>query len=373
MLVRNLGIVAVGVALVCGCGSEAPSGDGGDSDGDGGMAADASRGDGGARDACTPVVAPVVPSTIDLYVMLDQSGSMSEAVAGGTKWSSVGAALSTFVTGPDAARFRIGLQYFGLPGAACPTSCAVDADCGSCGPCIGGACLGTPPSSCDPHDYATPEVEVMPAAAAAPLVSASLGAHAPSTGAPTAAALSGALEHGAALAVASPAHRAVVVLITDGDPTECDTSLDAMIATAAAAATATPPVRTAVLGLGAVGFADPLAAAGGTVEALEVDLSTEVTAAVLDAMGRIPAAAGLACSYTIPAGADPASIALRYTPGTGGSTMVPRVASAAACPASGLAWHVDDPSAPTGIVLCPAACSTHLGDPAGTLETLEGC
>ena len=52
---------------------------------------------GGDAAACatSSVKADKIP--LDLFIMLDQSGSMADAVSGGTKWSTVTSALDTFV------------------------------------------------------------------------------------------------------------------------------------------------------------------------------------------------------------------------------------------------------------------------------------
>ena len=111
-----------------------------------------------------------------MYIMLDQSGSMSDSVSGGgTKWSAVTNAFKTFVTQPGTDGIGIGIQYFPLAagGATCTLNCTSDADCGALGPCFVGICFGCAASgsndSCNPVDYAKPDVEIatLPGAAAA--------------------------------------------------------------------------------------------------------------------------------------------------------------------------------------------------------------
>jgi hypothetical protein len=67
--------------------------------------------------------AAVVP--VDLFMLLDVSGSMLEIVEGGkTKWDLVRAALTTFFADPRSAGLGIGLQFFPLP-----APCQQDLDC----------------------------------------------------------------------------------------------------------------------------------------------------------------------------------------------------------------------------------------------------
>ena len=53
---------------------------------------------------------------LDMYIMLDQSGSMGDPVqGGGDKWQAVTSALNAFVTQPGLSGISVGIQYFGLP------------------------------------------------------------------------------------------------------------------------------------------------------------------------------------------------------------------------------------------------------------------
>jgi hypothetical protein len=103
------------------------------------------------------VVSPPL-SPLDIYIMLDQSGSMADTTAGGlTKWSAVATAIISFVNQPGLDGTSVGLQYFGVPpgGAQCTVaSCSIDADCGAgCGPCDATfGCVGYGASdSCKPQ------------------------------------------------------------------------------------------------------------------------------------------------------------------------------------------------------------------------------
>ncbi len=253
---------------------------------------------------------------LDLYLMLDTSGSMDDLVAPQkSKWSSVVSALTAFLGDPASAGIGVGLQYFPLTQAGVPTSCTTSAQCGAAGPCFfkacgvtgsavypcdtsancpgnavcaaigqceydhdvvcaptGGNCgsdtnnfpLGTCQAfttstciqgdSCTVGDYSTPAVPIalLPGAAAA--LTASLAARVPGGNTPTAAALEGAVEQAQAFAKANPGHSVVAVLATDGIPDECTPSDIPTIATIAAAGLAgTPSVKTFAIGVFAPG------------------------------------------------------------------------------------------------------------------------
>src|SRR5450432_1981047 len=124
-------------------------GNGGDANGGGG----GGGGGGGSNCATSTVSAQVSP--LDIYVMLDQSGSMTDPVSGGgTKWSTVTAALDSFLTQPNLTGFSVGLQYFGLPGSVFGDSCTAS-------------------------DYATAAVEIAALPGSATALTTSIAAHSP--------------------------------------------------------------------------------------------------------------------------------------------------------------------------------------------------
>src|SRR5215467_940336 len=156
---RALTLVTAGIASVCLAGAcsgsngnsgfdnngGAGNGGGGDDSGTifgGGQDSGHFGNDGGADANCASAktIAQAVP--LDMYIMLDQSGSMNDQVAGGgTKWSAVTSALTTFVSTPNLNGVSVGLQYFPLPAGNCPTSCQTNTDCGTNGLCVANVCL----------------------------------------------------------------------------------------------------------------------------------------------------------------------------------------------------------------------------------------
>jgi len=71
---------------------------------------------------------------LDVYIMLDVSGSMLETTEGDaavTKWQAVSSALVDFVSDDASAGMSVGLQVFPLRHPKAPKSCATDAECGT--------------------------------------------------------------------------------------------------------------------------------------------------------------------------------------------------------------------------------------------------
>jgi hypothetical protein len=185
-----------------------------------------------------------------------------------------------------------------------------------------------------------------------------------------------------AWATSHPGRVPVVVLVTDGFPTECSpTQITDIAAIAQAALTTEPRVRTFVIGLnlGTSGAnLNAVARAGGTHAAYLIsssDLPTELTKGMLSIV-----VAPLKCVFTLPpphgapgdSGAfDPSLVALRYIPSGGAPEDVPPVVSAADCALhGGQGFYFDPPGAPTEVVACPGTCA---GGDGGTLELVVHC
>ncbi len=367
-------------------------GGGGNQDG---FSVDGSGGGGNpVGDACagTKVKAQLTP--LDLMIMQDQSGSMSDTVAsGGTKWQAVTGAIGDFVSQPGLDGISVGIQYFPLPasgGGSCTvTSCTTDADCGgsACGPCIVGMCLGAAggsSDSCTVADYATPEVEIAALPGVASAIKASLAKHGPTNSTPTSAALQGAADHAKAWATAHPGHKVAVVMATDGLPTECDTTSADIVKIASDAYGGTPSISTYTIGVfapadGSSGstLLNQISAAGGSSKAFTIDTSTgNVAQAFLDALNTVRGTQ-LGCEYQIPSGSqnDYGAVNVVFTPATGSAQYFPYVGSAGACGAAG-GWYYDvDPkvSTPTKIELCPATCNNVKGQQNASIDIEIGC
>jgi hypothetical protein len=356
-------------------------GAGGDDVFDAGLPPDGSIEDSGS---CAAESKKAEQLPLDMYIMLDQSGSMTDSVSGGgTKWDAVTGAFKTFVNQPGTAGIGVGIQYFPLipGGQSCSPTCATDADCGAFGPCFIGICFGCATSSsdsCVSADYATPDVEIAALPGVAGAFINSINTHSPKTNTPTSAALQGAIDHAKAWGLKNPDHVVIDVLATDGDPTECDTDLNNINAIAAAGVSGMPKVLTFVIGVGtSLTALNGTAAAGGTGQAFIVDTNQNVNQQFLDALNKIRGAA-LSCNYLIPVptkgNPDFNSVNVQYTPGGGGAVVVlPKVKDKASCPGNGDAWYYDNNTTPKEIRLCDATCTKIAADAQGQIDILLGC
>jgi hypothetical protein len=313
--------------------------------------------------ACASSVQKGEQQGLNAYMMLDYSGSMMMM----GKWTGVTSAITSFVQQAPSG-ISVGMQYFGQPNT--------DPDAGS----ILGIAIG---DSCDPAVYAMPSIEIAPLPGVASMITSSLSMHTtPNTATPTGPALQGAINHATTWSMAHPNDVTIVILATDGDPSECGSlnttaSLLQQVETIAAAGVAqTPKILTFVIGVGTeTANLNGIAMAGGTGTAFIVDTSMNVSQQFLAALNKIRGAA-LGCQYKIPLPAsggavDYHQVNVQFTPSGGKAALVPYVSDKSKCPASGNAWYYDNPSMPTNILLCTTTCGTVSAG--GEVDVLTGC
>jgi len=183
------------------------------------------------------------------------------------------------------------------------------------------------------------------------------------------------------------------VLITDGDPNGCDGNI-ANLATIIEDHRTATGIRTFIIGmdgatesnletLAVAGGADPHAdfCGGLTPPCHYWNVGTGSGTALADALQAIAAqAVPLPCDIDVTGLTPPPGEVLDYgkvnvtlTEGVD-VTTIPAVPDAASCPAGVSAWYYDNPSSPTTIHLCPAACTavTNAGGGA-VLNVVAGC
>jgi Mg-chelatase subunit ChlD len=311
-----------------------------------------------AGQVCSAQVREAEQQPLDMLILMDGSGSMDDMVTGGRKWDLVVGALSTFANDPASAGIGVGLTYFGIPA---------------------GYDAGDLVVSCDVAEYSTPAVALKPLPGNAKNLTSSLSAYKPVGGTPTLPALQGAVAYAHTWHAAHPTHRIVIVLATDGEPNDCDSTVSAVSAVASAAAAEKPPISTYVIGVGqSLANLDQIAKAGGTDNAYIVDTSKNTTESFTAAMNAIRGEAALPCRFEIPApqpgktlDLGSVNVAIGSGADAGTSTLL-QVPDASNCDASG-GWHYDDPKMPTAIELCPATCTTVAADPTAMVRVLVGC
>ena len=347
-------------AILAGCGSRTPL-DAGGLEGSGGGAIDSIDSiDGGANAQCFTSSQPVGEVPIDLYFIMDKSTSMRMFDRGQpvSRWTAVSQAMRSFLASPKSVGLGAGVAFFPR----------VDAS---------GKVL------CGASDYAFPVVPMGIIPAVVPAITTAIGAQVLAATTPTAPALQGA--HIYARRQAQSGRLTAVVIVTDGEPRDCGSTIDSTASIATQASGGNPSIQTYVLGVGpSLSALNRIAAAGGTGRAYLVESGgeKELTAA-LDAIRT----SALRCSYVIPekgrelAARQPVKVTTRAGRGSA-PTAVAEVRNADACgtspgwyyeraPVTGDGSPADD--APTHVMLCPASCDSLVQATGSQLDVVVGC
>jgi Mg-chelatase subunit ChlD len=340
-----------------------------------GTATTAQAGSAGQADSavCNAQVRDGQRVPIDMYFLVDSSGSMNEPVSGGSKWAVVSSSLVAFLNDPRNVDTGVGIGYFpSAPNACMPgqTGCL-------CIPLIN-ICFSTVGGSCTVGDYAKPAVALGLPPTPAQVVS-DIGGHGIGGGTPTRPALEGALQYLGQWATEHPERKPLLVLATDGEPSECELNTPQDVADVAARALAGPQaIRTFVIGVGSsLVSLNLVAQAGGTDHAFLVDTGGDVTKEFADALDQIRGAA-TSCEFSIPKTGsgnepiNPSKVNVSYiASGNNTATQVPQtyMGDANNCDSSG-GWYYDNAAAPTSIKLCDATCRSLSGS---SIQVAFGC
>jgi hypothetical protein len=285
----------------------------------------------------------LVPAS--LIFMLDDSGSMGDGTHGDPtlKWQPVTAALTAFFQDPASLGLSASLQYF-------PQSDVCTADA-----------------------YALQAIDLRPLPDLS--FATSMAAQSPSGSRPTLPAVTGAIKYAQEARLNDSTSRVAIVLVTDGDPDVCDSSVDDVALQLSMVAMQIP---TYVIGLGdgLPGWSQ-LAMAGGTGSPALVPVGDPGTTrmqllSALDGIRNL----NLSCDFPIPAvpagmTIDFTQVNLTFTPSTGGVEVLWPYDKD--CSGSQPAWRYDDPNQPGEVVLCPPACNAARRDPEGAIQVLFGC
>jgi hypothetical protein len=312
--------------------------------------------DGGGTDgACSLLRMEAKAMPLDIFILLDQSGSM---VLFEDRWTPVVTAIKTFVASPEMAGVGVGLNYFGLHRQPPVDSLS--------------------PGSCDASDYARPDVPIEVLPNVQQKVIDSLNMRTPGGGTPTHPALQGAMQYVTVHASSYPDRKAVILLATDGEPQGCTgNDVTSVAQVAAAGAGAWPSITTYVIGVGpSLQTLNQVAQAGGSNQAYLV--ATGNTQQFLEAMKQIRGHA-MGCEFSLPRGPtgqtiDLASLNLLHTPTGGGETIIYKVNRLGDCDPQLGGWHFnrDVQGNPITLELCPASCRA-IVDGGGRLDFGVGC
>ena len=313
---------------------------------------------------CSGTVSQASIKPVNMYFMLDKSGSMGSCTAA-SKWTAARNAIKSFFESPDSGGMHVALEFFRLNQGE-----AESGDDG-CGPyCSNARCanplvpLGTLTDQPRPTDAHEQDLVYW------------LQHICPGGMTPTYPALGGALDWSIGHQNANPNEAHVVILVTDGEPTECNTS-DTQIADLARDAYNQYGIRTYPIGMLGADFTalDLIALRGGTSQAIHIDstnpanVEAELLAALQDIAGQ-----ALACSFDLPDVSlfDPNNAQVLFIAGDGTTTDLQQAQNEGACDAAHH-WFYDDNASPTSITLCQDMCQTAQADPAGRVEVHLGC
>lgn len=287
---------------------------------------------------------------VNMFIAYDSSGSMEWD----GRWAASTSALNSFFVDPASAGIGVALQFF-------PYDCASDdCDASACAvPQVPLGVLTTETGSADPQEQALVD---------------KVNSIYPVGGTPTYPALAGAQQWALSGMQSDPNALWVVVLVTDGEPSWCETDRTAIANLAAAGLP--DGVLTYAIGLAGSNetFLNDIAAAGGTNQAFMIESgSPAVVAQELGDALRSIAGTSVSCDLELPNQGSfaPDRATVSYYPGDGSERVeLEQVSTAGAC---GEGWFYDEPDAPTRMTLCPTTCSALQQDTLARLEVYIGC
>jgi hypothetical protein len=287
---------------------------------------------------------------LDIYVMFDQSCSMScpaEQAGPGLccmggpnpRIDQVRKAMDDFLSNDKSAGIGVGIGYFGN----FPTGSA----------------------SCNPTDYSHAAVPIAALPGNAQALKTSLQGAVPTGETPTGAAIRGACLYANSWKTQNPGRQVVILLVTDGMPEapvsrNCKPTLPDAEA-AAKDCSSQNGIATYVLGVGAnLDNLKNIAQAGGTDHAYLAG-TMDVSTTVLDALNQIRDSAQVPCKFKVPPPPsgqtlNPGLVNVTYQDTSGTPHIVPSAGSSDKCDAGG--WYYDNPQNPTSLSLCPSSCDT---------------
>ncbi len=314
----------------------------------------------GGADSCAAATQQAELSPVYLVFLLDESGSMGDGKNGDRtqKWDPVTAALTGFFADPESTGIMASLSLFPL-----------NKNTGK------GAADSSKPADCKASAYGMPEVPPRALPDDKTFAAAIAKLDPPNEyGTPTLPALSGTIAYAEGLLKEDATRKVAIVMVTDGEPYGCDGNTIA--ATAAAAKAVAAHLPTYVIGVGAeLASLNAIAVGGGTDKAFIVSLGDPAATrkSLLDAINLIRGKS-LACDLPLPAPPagkklDPAKVDVQFT----GQGQAPASLKYGTACTGDTAWHYDDPTKPTKVLLCDKTCGTVKADPMGKLDVVFGC
>lgn len=317
------------------------------------------NGGSGGIEQCAAATAQAELAPVYLVFLLDESGSMGDGKNGDrkVKWDPVTSALNAFYADKTSAGITASLTLF--PQNLNTTTGAADSN---------------KPASCKATDYQKPVVNPTALPDAKTFAAAIAKLDPPNEfGTPTFPALSGTITYAQSLVKEDASRKVAIVMVTDGEPYGCDgNTIDA---TAMAAAKVAKTIPTYVIGVGdQLASLNQIAKSGGTDKAFIVALNDpqQTRQDLLDAINLIRGQS-ISCELPLPAPPagkrlDPEKVDVQFS----GSAATKTLKYGTQCMGD-VAWHYDDATNPTKVLLCDDACNTVKADPMGKLDVVFGC
>jgi hypothetical protein len=257
-------------------------------------------------------------------------------------------------------------------------------------------------------DCGTPVVEIAPAPQSGPQIASAMSGNQPPAlnYTPTECGIMGMLAHCAQWQKQS-GEQCVPILVTDGNPTLCNAGQNQLLPTAPAqsdidhlaqlvsdAFNGPDKITTYVLGLPGSNAAtlDQIAKAGGTNASIDVSGGVQAFIAALNSIRSkvstqsvqhitVPTTieTKLPCEWTIPpiTGQNQVfnkdQVNVKFTPSGGATQDFGYVANDAGCAAVTDAWHYDDETNPTRVILCPTTCDMVKASTGAQVDLAFGC
>lgn len=320
--------------------------------------------------ACAGESVAATPVPLDLYLMLDKTGSMGadcsvtwpNPPSQSSKWCYAVNAIAGYLNDPSTAGNRAAIQFFSGGGGA---------QCNGTGLNVAAAGLVDLPAQAN-------------------VIVAAMDGTGPGGNTPTEGALNGLAQYTAS--IQSPGRITIGILITDGDPTSCNLN-DGVLAAIPAAHFAATGIHTFMIGMtggtfsrletwasypGAIAHDDTNDACGPgvAVPCHSYNVGNGDPAVFTWALQQIQNSV-LGCTYNVPQPQDggvldPALVVVEYQPGgQPPGQQLTKVADAASCVPNG--WYYDDNANPTTISLCADMCTTVQADSNAKVNILLGC
>lgn len=305
---------------------------------------------GGGR-SCVSQTSKAEPVQLAMLLLMDRSSSMQ-----GGSWAAATKAMISFADTAATIHTSLGLTLF-----------PPDATIGE--------------GACNKEAFA-PVVPIGPLPDNSAAIKAAILARQPSGLTPMNPALEGAYDTMKTYLATAPDTEGIVTLVTDGDPQGCSSTLETVLPLVGAAANATPPIRTFVVGMNGASFAslDAIAVQGqGSTTSFNAS-GDDPQSELLGALESIRSGA-LGCEYKLPTPSsdqgvlDLESVEIAFTPSEfDPEQRFTKVDSLAQCGTTAGGFYYDNPDAPRRIILCPASCdAVRAGAKTAKVDVVLGC